>query len=228
MKMSRLQEKLKNLDLNEIHCSAAAGKVPSEFIKIAELVLNGHFLVSSTMGCIKIYPTCVEIYWHEEQGDINDHIVYHRNSAESKPQIFSHGVLHNHISGIDLTFEQGDNPESAIRASMLIREYKKLTKSGEIISEKRPTYLYEDLYGQFSVFNGGFNVKWEEDENAHNTISDADCTPRYNVAQYKENNKGENVKELAEETADSKTANGRYVQDERRWRFTLNDHDTRF
>lgn len=229
MKTSRLQEKLKNIDLEEIHRSAAAGIVPSEFMKIAELVFNGRFLVSTTTDYVKIYPTCIEIYWHEEQGAIKDPIVYHRNSEKENPEIFVHGVLHNHVSGIDLTFELGANPESAIRASALIREYK-VEKNGELISdEKRPTYLYEALYGQFSVFDGGFNIKWEEDENADNTIFAANCTPRHNAARYIENGNGEIVKEPAEKTAGNNTANGKYVQDERRWRFTLeNDHDTRF
>ena len=189
MKTSRLQKKLKSLDTDEIHRAAAVGKVPSEFMKIAEAVFNGHFLISSTMGSVKVYPTCIELYWHEEQGD---------------------------------------NPESAIRASILIREYK-IAKNGEIIEEKRPTYLYEAIYSQFSVFDGGFSIIWEDDANARNTISDADCTPRYNVANYIRDN-GNIVKEpyITGETSGSKTANGKYVQDERRWRFTLNDHDTRF
>lgn len=229
MKTGRLQEKLKNLDLAEIRRSVAVGEVPTEFTKIAELVFNGHFLVSSTTESVRVYPTCIEFYWHEEHGSIKDHIVYHRNSEKSKPAIFPHGILHNHVSGIDLTFEQGDNPESAIRASMLIREYK-VVKNGKIISsEKRPTYLYEALYGQFSVFDGGFSVKWEEDEDAHNTVSDANCTPRCNVARYIENDEGEIVKELAGESSGSRTVNGKYVQDERQWRFILlDDHDTRF
>ena len=228
MKTIRLQKKLKSLDTDEIHRAAAVGKVPSEFMKIAEAVFNGHFLISSTMGSVKVYPTCIELYWHEEQGDIKDYIVYHRNSAKENPEIFPHGILHNHVSGIDFTFEQGDKPESAIRASILIREYK-IAKNGEIIEEKRPTYLYEAIYSQFSVFDGGFSIIWEDDANARNTISDADCTPRYNVANYIRDN-GNIVKEpyITGETSGSKTANGKYVQDERRWRFTLNDHDTRF
>ena len=227
MKTSRLQEKLKNLHLDEIRRDERADKVPSEFKEIAKLVFNGHFLVSSTTESVKVFPTSIEFYWHEEQGSIKDYIVYHRNSEKSKLAIFPHGVLHNHVSGIDLTFEQGDDPGSAIRASMLIREYK-VVKNGEIIRyEKRPTYLYEVLYSQFSVFDGGFSVKWEEDENARNTISEAVCAPRYNVARYKKNDKGKIEKEPAKKNAGSKTANGKYVQDERCWQFTLNDHDTR-
>lgn len=229
--MNRLQAVLAELDLVEIRSSVTENKVPSGFIKIAETILNGHFYVRHGNDKVKVYPTCVELYWHEEQGDIKDYIVYHRNSGKTNPAIFTHGVLHNHVSGIDLTFELGGNPESAIRASALIREYK-VTKNGEQVKdkwpEKRSTYLYDDLYGQFSIFDGGFSVEWKDDENACNTISDADCTHRYNVSNYIE--EGKIIKEpyIANKTTGRKTANGKYVQDERRWRFAVSGHDTRF
>lgn len=95
--ISRLQIVLTELNLVEIRRSEAENKVPSEFIKIAEAILNGHFLVTNGYGKdVKVYPTCVELYWHEEQGDIKDYIVYHRNSKKTKPVIFTHGILHNH------------------------------------------------------------------------------------------------------------------------------------
>lgn len=68
---------------------------------------------------------------------MKNYIVYHRNSTKENPEIFPHGILHNHVSGIDFTFEQGDKPASAIRASVLIREYK-VAKNGEVINESRP------------------------------------------------------------------------------------------
>lgn len=216
-------------DLVEIRRDAACGKIPSKFKKIAEAILNGHFLVTHGNDKVEVYPTSVEIYWHEEQGDIKDYIVYHRNSGKTHPAIFEpHGRLHNHVSGIDITFEQGSNPKSAIRASALIRAYK-VTENGKQAKDKpetRSTYLYDDLYGRFSIFDGGFSVEWKDDENACNTISDADCTIRHNVSKYKENN-GKMEKDR-DTTVGRKTANGKYVQDERRWRFTVSGDDTRF
>ena len=38
--------------------------------------------------------------------------------------LFPLGILHNHVSGIDMTFEKGDNPQDAIRMSALIREFR--------------------------------------------------------------------------------------------------------
>ena len=216
MKMNGLQEKLKNLDVGEIRRSVLAGEVPSEFRKIAEAVFNGHFLVSSAAGSVKIYPACIELYWHEEQGDIKDHIVYHRNKKENPP-IFRHGILHNHVSGIDLTFEQGDRPESAIRASVLIREYM-VVENGKTIRCEKPTYLYDYLYGRFPVFDGGFGIVWEDDEESDKIY---DCSPRHNVAKYKDDN-GKKIKEPYKgEISGRKTADGKYVQDERRWQFKL-------
>lgn len=110
MKTSRLQKKLKSLDTDEIHRAAAVGKVPSEFMKIAEAVFNGHFLISSTMGSVKVYPTCIELYWHEEQGDIKDYIVYHRNSAKENPEIFPHGILYTMSRALILHSSKAINP----------------------------------------------------------------------------------------------------------------------
>lgn len=243
MKKNRLQTVLDELDIEEIRRSVAEGKVPSEFIKIAETILNGHFYVSHGNDNVKVYPTCVELYWHEENGNIKDYIVYHRNSAKKKPAIFETGILHNHVSGIDLTFELGGNPESAIRASALIREFMVKGKNGEWVEitkikngkeiksniENRSTYIYEYLFGQFSIFDGGFSVEWKDDENASNTVSNADCTPRYNVAEYDIKDDG-NIKKkpYKDNTSSHKTANGKYVQDERLWRFAVSGHDTRF
>lgn len=217
-----MQEKLKSLALDEIRRSVAERRVPSEFTKIAEAVFNGHFLVSSVAGSVKIYPTCIELYWHEEQGDMDiykDYIVYHRNKKENPP-IFPHGVLHNHVSGIDITFEQGDRPESAVRASVLIREFRVVEDGKAVIEETRPTRLYDYLYGRFPVFDGGFGIVWEDDEYDDTII--CDCSSRHNVAEYKDDAGTEKKQEYIEgKTAGRKTANGKYVQDERRWQFKL-------
>lgn len=38
--------------------------------------------------------------------------------------IFPLGVLHNHVSGIDITFEKGENEKNAVRLSALVREFR--------------------------------------------------------------------------------------------------------
>lgn len=82
--------------------------IPCEFIKIAKNVLSGYFEVSNKGNLIKVCPTSIEFYYHEEfEGGIKDPIVYYRNSEKSIKNIFPLGVLHNHVSGIDITFEKG-------------------------------------------------------------------------------------------------------------------------
>ncbi len=134
---------------------------PPEFERIAKVVLAGHFLVSYKHGQTIVRPKCVEFYYHEEfEGGIKDPIVYHRNpkNPDKTKSIFPLGILHNHISGIDLTFEHGYNPQNAIRASMLIREFEINGRQ-----DNRSTQLYEALYSQTSIFNG-FSIKWIDGE----------------------------------------------------------------
>lgn len=122
-----LSEDTRRKILNEDHPFGNQGTpfIPSEFKEIAQIALAGHFLVSAGTQQITVQPICVEFYYHEEtEGGIKDPIVYHRNPKNGSPKsIFKLGILHNHVSGIDITFEKGTHPEDAIRASLLIREF---------------------------------------------------------------------------------------------------------
>ena len=174
---------------------------PEEFLKVAKAILSGHFVVQNSSNeseRVEVYPTCVEIYYHEEQANgVKDPIVYHRNrkkkSGEDNPQVFTpKGVLHNHVSGIDITFEKEANADNKIitdivRASALIREFSvKIwkTEKGEIAEkviekENRSTYIYEYLFGQFSIFDG-FTISWKDDEECDLK----EPSPRKNVFEY--------------------------------------------
>ncbi len=84
----------------------------------------------------------MEFYCHEEaKHGIKDYIVYHRNTKDSPKPTFGLGTLNHHVSGVDITFEKGDEPDTAIRASMLIREFEVEGKNDD-----RSTMLYEALY----------------------------------------------------------------------------------
>lgn len=146
------------------------GKISEAFKPIAEMILSGYFKVSknNSDSYVTVHPTCVEMHYHEEgEGDdkIKDYIVYHRNSNDGKKEVsvFPLGVLHNHVSGIDLTFERMGENNNPIRFSALIREFwvdksHKIEESHENYGEenikaytesnpeKRSTYLYEALY----------------------------------------------------------------------------------
>lgn len=215
-----LQQELQKFSLSQesrndiLHGSTAA---PKEFEQIAQVALSGYFLVQGTDRKIIVRPTCVEFYYHEEwDNGIKDFIVYHRNSKTSLPSTFPLGVLHNHVSGIDITFERGNDAKNAVRASMLIREYEIDGKN-----EERSTLLYEALYQQASIFDG-ISVKWVDGEQPVDVTS----YPRKNVALYDENG----IKMEASKDPDRpRTADKKYIQDPRRWQFRrkiVSDADT--
>lgn len=189
----------------------ALQQAPEQFVNIAKAILNGHFCISSAKGTITVHPLCVEIYYHEEQEDgIKDPIVYHRNrKSKTKkeaviPNVFPLGMLHNHVSGIDITFEKGTHSDNkvvtgTVRASALIREF---TVKGDCIrideqnnlvilpngskinqTEQRSTCLYDVLFGQFSIFDG-FTVKWVDGNESYFNQTELLCCGRKNVFEY--------------------------------------------
>lgn len=215
-----LQQELQKFSLSQesrndiLHGSTTA---PKEFEQIAQVALSGYFLVQGADREIIVRPTCVEFYYHEEWNNgIKDFIVYHRNSKTSLPSTFPLGVLHNHVSGIDITFERGNDAQNAVRASMLIREYEIDGKN-----EKRSTLLYEALYQQTSIFEG-ISVKWVDGEQPVDVTS----YPRKNAALY---NKNGSKMEASKYPDRPRTADKKYVQDPRRWQFRrkiVSDSDT--
>lgn len=174
-----------------------AGKAPESFENIAKCMLAGHFLVTDGKVEVKVHPTVLEFYYHEEKdGGIKDYIVYHRNNSSSTKSLIPTGFLHNHVSGIDLTFEHEN--EGMVRASVLIREFKIESCSGDQekamkafnirVDEEdgRSTGMYTALFSMFSVFDAGFNVRWEDGSDPVDVFF---WKPRKNVSQYDENGK---------------------------------------
>lgn len=167
---------------------------PDAFKAIAECMLSGHFHICS--GCSDVYvrPIAVEFYYHEEEGDIHDWIVYHRDTDSSPKPLIPTGILHNHVSGIDLTFEHENNGK--VRASALIREFRIINCSNvqkEAMdafnvkvdeNDKRSTYTYAALFSQFSPLDG-FTVIWE-DSKYNLREENIDWTQRDNVHLYED------------------------------------------
>lgn len=205
------EDERKSIDRNE---------VPETFYKIARAILSGHFTVTGNNETdIKVFPTCVEMYYHEEAPDgIKDYIVYHRNSKDeikrhvSKP-LFDLGILHNHVSGIDITFERKDYKNQFIRASALIREFRAEGIKDKEGNDECSTHLYDVLFSQFNIF-GGFTVRWHDGVNDDKKEISYDV--RRNVAKYDDN--GNKIKE-SENCEERKTSDGKYVQCEREWQF---------
>lgn len=252
-----LKEQIESFSLDKsggIDIEDKDGKMSEAFRPLAETILSGYFKVSKNHSdsYVTVHPTCVEIYCHEEgegEDKIKDYIVYHRNSdnGQKKEAVFPLGVLHNHVSGIDLTFERMGKDNNPIRFSALIREFwidkshkteeshedygeEHIKAYTETQPEKRSTYLYEALYSQYSVFEG-FSVQWVDGNEDEKKVIRS-VKPRLNVAEYKMNN--ENGKEVkpekvskAESSNGELTKNQKYKQCPRLWRYSINEDKTK-
>ena len=201
-------KKKERKDLSKEDQFTALQEPPQEFKEVAKAILSGHFLVENATDddVRRVYPTCIEIYYHEEQDNgVKDPIIYHRNrkkkSGNDSPGVFPLGVLHNHVSGIDITFEKDANAVTGVvRASALIREFMVKDKDGNIIkavkngkesdTDDRSTYLYQALFGQFSIFDG-FTIKWEDDKEKDLDNIKLLCKYRKNVMKYENPHSGE-------------------------------------
>ena len=145
-------------------------KLTIQFENIAQVVFNGRFVVN---GEYEIYPIEIEFYYHdEEKGTIIEPQMYHIKELP----YFPIGSLCPNRSGVDMTFER----EGKYRASFLIRgyTYKSLVnndektftnkasqklKEGEI-DKFKPQYLWEDLFGNASIFGKGLSIVWMDNE----------------------------------------------------------------
>lgn len=200
---------------------------PQKFKEVAKAILSGHFIVDGGDARVEVHPVCVEIYYHEEQANgVKDPIVYHRNrkkkSGEENPSVFDIGVLHNHVSGIDITFEHKTANNEIVRASALIREFMVKGKDGKWMEmtkikngrkvksdiEDRSTHIYDYLFGKFSIF-GGFTVRWEDGEEVKNVT----CAKRKNVFEYELPHKDKDEYDYHKTTRSCL----------RRWQFRRND-----
>jgi hypothetical protein len=187
--MTILEEKLKRFKkLDKIKGDNA----PQVFKQIAHAMLNGGFRITSTVSnkVVIVKPISVEIYYHEEDGDNKDYIVYHRNPKNSTTRpYFKLGTLNNHVSGIDITFE---SEKENYRSSALIRAFSIIGASSEDIrileipdssNEERSTYIYNALFSEFSIFEG-FSIIWEDNIEPYISEDLIHESVRKNVAQF--------------------------------------------
>ena len=120
-------------------------KLESRMKDLAKYYLYGGYI--NVRDQYHIYIKTVEFYYHEEEGDIKDLIMYHRNKYFVKGDIpyFTPLSFNSHDTGVDITFE---NEEKKIRASVLIRAY-------EVLDCKNGTQLvWNPKDGQFQVYDG--------------------------------------------------------------------------
>lgn len=141
-----------------------------QFEDIAQIVFNGRYVVN---GEYEIYPIDIEFYFHDEENkSIIELQMYHVGDVPYFPV----GAICPNRSGVDMTFER----EGKYRASFLIRgyTYKSLVnndektftnkasqklKEGEI-DKFKPQYLWEDLFGNASIFGKGLSIVWMDNE----------------------------------------------------------------
>ncbi len=197
-----------------------------------EILLGGYFLVNDN---IIIDIGALELYYHEEEGEIKDYIMYHTNEHPSRSKIFvleggvpyfEFGSFNFHQSGIDVTFE---NSDKKYRASFLIRSYRVLKKGDDLkdcqdIFDACSTHLFDDMFYKGISLGFGSSITWINYNKGGSIIS---C-PRRNVAEYYFNEQHKIVKAIAkiseEEYQKNKSRyikiNGKYFkQDMRRWQF---------
>ncbi len=176
-----------------------------QFEDIANYFLTqGYFLVNDQR---KIYICDVEFYYHEEEGDIKDWIMYHRdkylnNQKVLSPKFLEIGQFYSHSSGIDITFE--DNKEKKYRASMLIRgfriedrdevknkyDYPAYPKKSDEY-DPRSTFFYDALFRYGNIENG-ISISWKLNDKSLEGYSIETAT-RKNVCKYESENKKTNI-----------------------------------
>lgn len=159
----------KQKELKGLNKEAKIEKLSELFMPIAQHLLCGGYLeVFSGKKLIRrVFPYTVEFYYHEEEGNVQDPIVYHKN----KPEYFKPGTINAHQSGIDITFE---NKKEKYRASALIRAFR--VKEGDDINvdfkndydrttrvkskdvEYRSTYIYDYLFTNIPM---PISIKWK-------------------------------------------------------------------
>ena len=140
----------------------------------------------------------------------------HRISSQPQEwfskSILKLGILHNHVSGIDITFEKGTHPKDAIRASLLIREF---SVDGNP-PDSRSTLLYDMLYSQASILDR-LSIKWVDGEEKAEVEADV----RKNVAKYDENGQKMQAKEHLKllDKGFTLTKDRKHIQSPRPWQF---------
>lgn len=156
-----------------------------QFEDIAQIVFNGRYVVNEEY---EIYPIDIEFYFQDEENkSIIEPQMYHVGDVP----YFPIGAICPNRSGVDMTFER----EGKYRASFLIRgyTYKSLLNDNEYIftnktskelkeeeiDKFKPQYLWEDLFGNASIFGKGLSIVWVDNDD-YNEV-DIKSSARINV-----------------------------------------------
>lgn len=176
-----------------------------------QILCDGYFLIN---GKYIIDLGCIELYYHEEEGDIKDPIMYHTNDTGSYSQFFKgkelpyfkFGSFNLHEVGVDVTFEKEKDEvtgeEKKYRASFLIRSYRvfeitdikelqnieaKLNNLKEPNFDPHSKHIFDDMFpnGVFIGNDSEYKVEWRTCIKGGGI---ARCKRR-NVAEYENDNR---------------------------------------
>jgi hypothetical protein len=186
--MENLKERLERFYASEALNSE--DKLQELFEGIASHILYGGYIQVSKK---KIFVFDVEFYYHQENGEIKDPIMYRTNerlAKEGKNGSYSYlpiGTLNVHVSGIDIMF---DNEQMNTRAGILLRgiemeeevetniDFQKREINGRRY-ETRPTYFYGEILCSASIFDTDFSIKWIDTD--INGVPEIESFPRLRV-----------------------------------------------
>ena len=184
------------------------------FLPCAQSLLAGHFRIVSLVDgrkCVRdIYPTVLELYYHEEgDGNFKDPIMYHTNDRKryefykdkyeelkdrnDRQNYFEKrgivalpyypvGTLNPHPSGIDITFE---NLDDGYRASCLIRRYSISFNGGDPIDIENSTDLYDDMLLNGITLDNADWIEWVDGTPSSIVVTQSE---RKNVSAYEKYN----------------------------------------
>jgi hypothetical protein len=183
-----------------------------------QILCNGYFLIN---GKYIIDLGAIELYYHEEEGEIKDYIMYHiKDKIKSKIKNFENelpyfkfGSFNLHQSGVDVTFE---NIEKKYRASFLIRSYRVLKTEDGLYPENDntqydpcSTHIFDDMF--YSGY-GDTEIVWIPTDRKKGTVEQC---PRVHVAEYLKDNEGKYVMDK----------NGEYIKKEVTDEISPDDYD---
>lgn len=144
-----------------------------EFEKIAKSAFfSGYFLINRNReDTYKLKLTCIEFYYHEDEGSIKDDEKYLKGKDDFG---YALGAICPNPSGVDVLF---DDPDKKYHASFLIRGYKAIVEDEEIwennVKNKNwtPHDFWYDLFGGANMLNQGkFNIEWIDEEETTSDI----------------------------------------------------------
>lgn len=182
---------MKNLQKQIDAFYASNDGIEQRMRKLAETFLFGGYI--NVRDQYHIYLRTVEFYYHEEDGEKKDPIMYHRNNYHVDGEIpyFKPMSFNSHDTGVDITFE---NEDKHIRASVLIRAYEVLNmKTGlrmvwnpagqqfQPYKEGLPKYNTQSMY--VKKFLNGFassgeaDISWVSKE-YKDVIGEKEITPK--------------------------------------------------